>query len=225
MGGGDMDLGGRNRKRLQAVEKGERVRRERSGVDDDARRLWSLLLQEVDDLALSIALKEVDLDTEFSRFVANRVHQVGKRLSPVDVGLALAEQVEVGAVDDEEPLHASALRTNLRTTPAGTTCPGSAWPRRLGITQATRPRRAFLSCSIAARTRAGSTAGDRSGNPYSVSSASCASTRRGPHSSSDRSILAATRMPNPTARPWETRNRLAASRASPAARPSLRIPP
>src|SRR6266852_925485 len=193
--------------------------RERGRVDDDACRPRRLLLQEVDDLRLSIALKEFNLDFQLTRLDADRLHQVGQRFGPVDVGLPLAEQVQVGAVDDEEPLHASALRTNLRTTPAGTTCPGSAWPRRLGITQATRPRRAFLSCSMAAKTRAGSTAGDRSGNPYSVSSASCTSTRRGRQRSSDRAILAATRMPNATARPWETRNRLAASRAWPAVWP------
>src|SRR5712691_3090092 len=216
---GDVNLNGRNGERLQAIEQGQRVVRERGGIDDDARRRRCFLLKEGDDLAFIIALKEVNLDVQLSRLDADRVHQVGQRPCPVDVGLALAEQVQVGAVDDEEPLHASALRTNLRTTPAGTMCPGSAWPRRRGITQATRPRRAFLSCSIAARTRAGSTAGGRSGNPYSVSSASCASTRRDPHSSNDSAIFAATRMPKATARPWDTRNRLAASSAWPAVWP------
>src|SRR5260370_21203218 len=170
-------------------------------------------MKEVEDLRLSSALKAFNAAFDLTRLDADRVHQVGQRVGPVDVGLPLAEQVQVGAVDDEQPLHASALRTNRRTTPAGTTCPGSAWPRRRGITQATRPRRAFLSCSMAANTRAGSTAGHRSGNPYSVSSASCASTRRGPQRSSDKAIFAATRMPKATARPWETRKRLAASSA------------
>src|SRR4029077_21102388 len=110
----------------------QRIMCERGRVDDDPRRCGTLLLQEVDDLAFVVGLEEIDLHTELSRFVANRVNQVGQRLRPVDVGLALAEQVQVGSVDDEEPLHASALRTNLRTTPAGTTCPGSASPSRRG---------------------------------------------------------------------------------------------
>src|SRR5260370_20324243 len=178
-------------------------------------------MKEVEDLRLSSALKAFNAAFQLTRLDAVGVHQVGQRFGRVDVVLRLAEQVQVGAVDDEQPLHASALRTNRRTTPAGTTCPGSAWPRRRGITQATRPRRAFLSCSMAAKTRAGSTAGDRSGNPYSVSSASCASTRRGPQRSSDKAILAATPMPNTTSRPWETRNQHPAYEAETASFPSF----
>src|SRR5437016_1859036 len=91
---------------LQAVEERKRVMRESPWVDDDARRTRRLLLQEVDDLALSVALKEAGLHLQLARLDSNGIHQLGQRVRPVDVWLSFAEKVQVGAVDDQDSLHA-----------------------------------------------------------------------------------------------------------------------
>ena len=94
--------------------------RKRAGIDDDARRAGSLLLQEVDDLAFMVALEEADLKTQLARLVAHGPIQIVEGSRAVDVRLALAEQVQVGAVDDDYSLHAKALRTTRLTIAAGT---------------------------------------------------------------------------------------------------------
>src|SRR4029077_9569682 len=159
------------------------------------------------------------LDTELAGFRTQRLDEVGVRALAVDVGLALAEKVQVGAVGDDDAFHASALRSTRRTIAGGTACPGSACPSRRGMTHATFPRRAFLSRGMAASPFARSTRGARSGSPYAVSIASCDSTSRLPHRSMATAIRAAARMPNATARPCEIRKPLAASSAWPAVWP------
>src|SRR5437879_5483915 len=161
-----MNLHDRDGDRQQAIVKRERIVRQGARVDDDAGRSGRLLVEEVDDLALVVALKQAHLDIELSGLGAHGVVQVLQGPRAVDVRFALAEQVEVGAVGHDDALHASAFVMTRRTTALGTECPTSAWPRRLGITQATLPRRAFLSREIAAMTRFGSTWGTRSGSPY-----------------------------------------------------------
>src|SRR5438094_3344649 len=193
--------------------------RKRAGIDDDARRAGSLLLQEVDDLAFMVALEEADLKTQLARLVAHGPIQIVEGSRAVDVRLALAEQIQVWSVDDDDALHARDLVMTRRMIAPGTEWPISAWPMRRGITQATLPRRAFLSSAIAARTRLGSARGAVSGRPRDPSSASCESTTRLLQRSMARAMRAATLMPNATARPWVTRNPVAASSAWPAVCP------
>src|ERR1700674_290187 len=215
----EVHLHDRERERLEAVEERQRVVGQGPGIDDDAGRAGGLLLQEVDDLALVVALEEADLEAQLLGFGAHGLVEVVEGARPVDVRLPPAEQVQVRPVDDDDPLHASALVTTRRTIPAGTAWPISAWPIRRGITHATLPRLAFLSRAIAARTLFGSTRGGLSGRPKASSSASCVSTNRLLHRSMDSPMRAATRMPNATARPCVMRKPVAASSACPAVCP------
>src|SRR5206468_6200082 len=186
-------------------------------------RAGRLLLQEVDDLAFVVALEDIDLQAELARLVAHGLVQVVQRAGAVDVRLSFAQKVEVGSMDHNHAFHASDLVTTRRTTGAGTECPISACPMRRGMTHATLPRRAFLSSAMAASTRLGSACGGLSGRPKAWRSSSCESTVRLLHRSRARATRAATRMPKATARPWVTRNAVAASSAWPAVWPSLRI--
>src|SRR5579859_3248426 len=161
----DVDLDDRQPQGLQTIVEGYRIVRERARVDDDSLRAGALLLQEVDDLALVVALENGDLDVQLLRLLAHHVVEVGQRPRAVYVRLALAQQVEVRPVDDDDLLHASAFLRTLRTSPGGTSWPTSAKPMRRGSTHATRPRRAFLSVGMTARTRSTSTRGDSSGSP------------------------------------------------------------
>src|SRR5207302_9315440 len=170
---GDVHLHHRHRERLETIVEGKRVVRERARVDDDPGRGRRLLLQEVDDLAFVVALEQRHLRVALSRGFANHLVQVGQRSGAVDVRLALAEQVQVGAVDDADLHPARAVRTTRLTRPGGTSCPISAKPMRRGSTQATRPRSAFLSVGMVARTLSTGTLGETSGRPYAVSSSSC----------------------------------------------------
>src|SRR5579859_2349786 len=105
---GDMHLHHRHRERLETIVEGERVVRQRPGVDDDPSRARGLLLQEVDDLALVVALEQRNLAMTLACGFANQLVQVGQGAGAVDLRLALAQQVQVGPVDDDDLLHASA---------------------------------------------------------------------------------------------------------------------
>ena len=58
-----------------------------------------MLLQHVDQLALGVGLREGDLDAEFGGALAALLLEVGEGLVAVDLRLALAEEIEVGAVE------------------------------------------------------------------------------------------------------------------------------
>src|SRR5712692_3331218 len=209
----DVNLHHRERKRLQTIVDGERVVRERARVDDHAGRTRRLRLKEVDDLSLAVALEKGHLHIQLGRARSHHVGQFCQRPRAVDLRLPLAEKVQVGSVDDQELSQASDLRTTRRTSRAGTFWPITAWPMRRGSTHATRPRLAFLSAGMAAIILSSDTRGCSSRRPYVVSSSSCASTNRSEQRPRSSAILAATLMPNATARPWEMRKRLAASSA------------
>src|SRR5436305_15205013 len=103
--GGDVHLHDRQAKGLQTIVEGQRIVRQRSRVDDHAVGARSLLLQEVDDLALAVALKDRHLDLQLARLVAHHLVQVDQRPGAVDVRLALAEEVQVRPVDGEQLPH------------------------------------------------------------------------------------------------------------------------
>src|ERR1044071_6710119 len=104
--------------------------------------------------------------------------EVGERPRPIEVRLSPAEQIQIGPVDHHNSRHPRDLVTTRLISAPGTGCPISAWPIRLGMTQATLSRLAFLSSVIAASTRLGLARGARSGKPKDPSSSSCASARR-----------------------------------------------
>src|SRR5690349_13210647 len=193
--------------------------RQGAWVDHDPGGARPFLLQEVDELPFVVALEGLDLQPKGARLGADDFVQVVEGSRAVDVRLALAKQVEVRSVDDDDLFHASDLVTTRRTRAPGTLWPVSACPIRRGITHATLPRLAFLSKAIAAMTRSGSACGGRSGRPRDSRSSSCDSTRRLRTRSSEAPMRAATRMPKATARPWLTRSAVAASSAWPAVCP------
>ena len=59
----------------------------------------------VDQLALVVALPEVELEAEFAGEPAAIRLDVGERVAAVDFGLALAEQVEVRPVENDDFRH------------------------------------------------------------------------------------------------------------------------
>src|SRR5207247_2451011 len=108
-----------------------RVVGQRAGIDHDAGRTRTFFLQEVDDVALAVALKEARLEAQRARFLAHGPVQILERSSAVDVRLALAEQIEVGSVDHAHAMQAATLMPNATARPWVTRNPvaaSSAWP-------------------------------------------------------------------------------------------------
>src|SRR5712692_1564077 len=167
---GDVDLQRRHRQRAQAIVEGVRVVGQRRRVDNDAGRPRRLLLEAVDQLALGVALEEDDLAAELPGPGADLLLQVGQGSPAVDLRLPRAQQVQVGAVGDDDPLHGRASRTAWETSRASAWWPGSARPSSRGSTQATCPARAFLSRGMASRMASAATAGNRPGRPKPASS-------------------------------------------------------
>jgi hypothetical protein len=73
---------------------------EGTGVDDDADGLLTGLVDPVDDLVFAVRLVEADLEVELLAQRPAGILDIGQRLRAVDVRLALAEQVQVRAVED-----------------------------------------------------------------------------------------------------------------------------
>ena len=67
-----------------------------------AGRLVAGLLDPVDQLALVVGLAEVDLEPERLAGLPAVLLDVVERLAAIDPGLALAEHIEVGTVEDED---------------------------------------------------------------------------------------------------------------------------
>ena len=93
---------------------------EGGGIDDDAGGALARAVNPVDDLVFAIALMELDRKPEFVADAAAVRLDVGKRLVAVDLGLALAEQIEIGAVQDhDDRIHAlppESISANLPTS-------------------------------------------------------------------------------------------------------------
>ena len=90
---------------------------------DDRQAVASYLLRAIDDRAFVIALEAVELQAEFLRLRLQAGFDVGQRGRTVDVRLARAEQVQVGAVDDEDFAHSNC---SWRTSLTGCGDPGIA---------------------------------------------------------------------------------------------------
>ena len=96
--------------------------RQRARVDDDG--VVVALLEPVDERALVVRLEGVERVAQASCVVARSGFDLGERRRAVDLGLALAEPAEVGAVEQQDP-HAARLR---RVTVAA-----SVWMREGGV--------------------------------------------------------------------------------------------
>ena len=100
---GDVQLDDRAGKHLQRVEDRDRGEGEAGRVDDDAGALVDRLVDPVDDLALAVRLVEAN-GRVAGRLAAHRL-DLGERRRAVDLRLALAEPVQVRAVEDVDRFH------------------------------------------------------------------------------------------------------------------------
>ena len=85
---------------VERVEDGDGSVGEGGGVDDDAGGASAASMDPVDDLVFAVALAELDLEPELGPYAAAVRLDVGQRLAAVNLRLALAEQIEIGAVQD-----------------------------------------------------------------------------------------------------------------------------
>ena len=75
--------------------------RQAARVDDQPGRRAARALHPVDQGALAVGLAEIDRQVERRRVRRAGRLDVGERLGAIDLRLARAEQVEIGAVQDE----------------------------------------------------------------------------------------------------------------------------
>ena len=69
--------------------------RERTGVHDERRRPAPRLVDELDELALVVGLMVLELETAARRLLVGGGDVIGQPGVAVDLGLALAQEVEV----------------------------------------------------------------------------------------------------------------------------------
>src|SRR6056297_781541 len=108
-----MHLDNRPVKGAERVENGNGGMRVGCGVDHDSDGLLARFLYPVDKLALVVALAEVERVALWQRRAAASL-DIGKRVGAIDLWLALAEQVQVGSVQDEDRGHGAVLARRFR---------------------------------------------------------------------------------------------------------------
>ena len=96
----DVHLDDRELAGVQGIEDRYRRMRERGRVDDDAAGPLPRFVNPVDDLVLGIALVKRDFEPELLPDTAAIGLDVREGFIAVDRGLALAEEVQVGTVQD-----------------------------------------------------------------------------------------------------------------------------
>src|SRR5271154_4686695 len=114
---GNMHLDDRPGERVKRVEDRDRGMGEGGGIDDDARHTLARAMNPVDDLVFAIALMELDRKPELSPDPSAVRLDVGQRLAAVNLWLALAEQVEIGTVQDKHDRVQSASPQRRRMRP------------------------------------------------------------------------------------------------------------
>src|SRR5271163_1905103 len=85
---------------IQCIEDRDRRMGECGGIDHDAGCDFSRLVNPVDDLVFAVGLVKAKLKSELGGELAAVSLNIGKRLVTVDVRLSLAEQIEVGTVQN-----------------------------------------------------------------------------------------------------------------------------
>ena len=101
-----MHLDDRHLDRGDGVPERERVVGEGAGVEDDAAEALAFgRLEPVDELALVVRLTALDAHPVTTRMLADQAVELRERDPPVDGRLAGAEEVEVGAVQDQRRSH------------------------------------------------------------------------------------------------------------------------
>src|ERR671919_367946 len=177
VGVGDVELDHRPVEHGQGVVEPPGVMGERAGVDDDGGAATPGDLDGVDEVALGVGLEVLQVEPGGVGGLAHGGHVVVEGLAPVDPGLPLAQQVEVGPAENQddrppaavahvahvdEPIRSSTARAVPGSTPVTTSTP--CGPSRTNVS----PSTAFLSRAINAISSAASTeAGRAVGSPYS----------------------------------------------------------
>src|SRR5258708_1601326 len=117
-------------------------------VDDGPVGGVALLLEQVDEHALVVALLAAQLDPQFPGAPPQSGLDLGERGAAVDLRLAPAERAEIGPVEHQDPGHRSTSSSAARATASSTVCPGEALPRASSSTQRALPPDAFLSPAV-----------------------------------------------------------------------------
>jgi len=97
----EMDFHDWKRGRNQRVPERHARMGETTGIDQDRRVVAHGLLNPIDQLTLMVGLKTFNLDTD--RLGRGRQLRIkfGQGLGPIDLGLTLAEQVQIRSMDNE----------------------------------------------------------------------------------------------------------------------------
>src|SRR6202021_131760 len=123
---GNVDFDDRALKGTQRIEDGDRRMGEGGGIDDDCGGAPAGAVNPVNDLVFAIALVKLDREPKFCSDAATIRFDIGKRLAAIDLGLALAEQIEIGTVQaHDDRIHALPPAT-ADLVPQG----AAKWPRR-----------------------------------------------------------------------------------------------
>src|SRR5207302_10050241 len=142
----DMHLHDRERTVRQGIAQHDRGVRESAGIDDGTCGI-TVLLQEVDERALVVRLESHKVGAGLARDLAASGLDLLERRPPVDLGLALAEQVQIRPIDEKD-LHAArppTTRAAARRARSSTSITSLKRPMRRGRIQRSFPARAFLS--------------------------------------------------------------------------------
>lgn len=102
---GKMHLDDRDFQRQQGVENGYRRMRIGSGIDDNSTETFARLVNPVYQFALMVALAEIDLMAVRCRFALAKRLDVGEGFLAVYFGLAVAEQVQIRAIQNQYAWH------------------------------------------------------------------------------------------------------------------------
>src|SRR5581483_2706793 len=198
---GEVHLHDRHLQQLERVADCVAVVAPGSRVDDDAVDVVVGVVDPLDELALAVRLPAARVDVEGVRPGVDAALELVQADPAVDLRVAPAEHVEVGAVQDEDLHQRMRLFNAARTSSAGSVF--TVGPSSASSTTLISPPARFLSCSSASQARSRST---RTGFGSSASR-----TRPGsrPLSSS------AASSPSATASPWGSSKSAAASSAWP----------
>ena len=90
---------------IERIENGDRRVGEGGRIDDDAGGILAGRVDPVDEFVFAVALQKADLVAEFGSDTRTGRLDIGERLVPIDLGLALAEQIEIGAVQNIDQAH------------------------------------------------------------------------------------------------------------------------
>ena len=99
---GNVHLDDRPVEAVQRIEDGDRRMGERRWVYDNPRGALAGPVNPVDDLVFAIALMKLDREAECFAYGPAFCLDVGERLAAIKLRLALAEQIEIGAVQDHD---------------------------------------------------------------------------------------------------------------------------